>query len=445
MLLRFIAENIASFKDAVEFNAFPSSKSKSHDWHRRQCGHAEILRMSAIYGANGAGKSNLLGCIDLLTKLVKKGRLSELHLLDDLSFRFSEPCHSLPSELAIEFYHCDKIFYYHISFDKEKILTEDLSISLNTKDTLIFSRKDGDIEFRAKYLKGNAKEDFIETFMDALDRIVKSDMPLLSYLGMYYQEEVPIVAEAFAWFCQLQIVLPESITGIVPFVLDRDNDFATLVQSLLPELGTGMQKLSVKKEEINEEIAKRDWHLANAIKAAKQAPGMPQVVFDDKRSSISNIIFENGVIRLESLVSIHSDDKGNEVEVPLSIESDGTKRLIEYMPLLYSVLHQDRVFIVDEIERSIHPILIKSIMRKLSESKIARGQLIFTTHESCLLDQEIFRPDEIWFAQKDVEQATQLYSLSDYNIHKTANIENGYLNGRYGGIPFLSNLQDLHW
>jgi hypothetical protein len=89
--------------------------------------------------------------------------------------------------------------------------------------------------------------------------------------------------------------------------------------------------------------------------------------------------------------------------------------------------------------------MIKDIIRKISESENAKGQLIFTTHESCLLDQSIFRPDEIWFAQKDVEQATQLYPLSDFNIHKTANIENGYLDGRYGGIPFLSNLKDLNW
>ena len=133
------------------------------------------------------------------------------------------------------------------------------------------------------------------------------------------------------------------------------------------------------------------------------------------------------------------------MEMPLRDESDGTRRLIEYMPLLYAIIKNDMVYVVDEIERSIHPILIKDIVRKLSESETAKGQLLFTTHESGLLDQKIFRPDEIWFAQKDAEQATQLYPLSDFNIHNTANIENGYLNGRYGGIPFLSNLKDLHW
>ena len=115
------------------------------------------------------------------------------------------------------------------------------------------------------------------------------------------------------------------------------------------------------------------------------------------------------------------------------------------MPLLYSITHSNKVYVVDEIERSMHPIMIKELIKKLSDSDSAKGQLIFTTHESSLLDQDIFRPDEVWFAQKDVEQATQLYPLSDFNIHKTANIENGYLNGRYGGIPFLSNIHDLHW
>ena len=127
------------------------------------------------------------------------------------------------------------------------------------------------------------------------------------------------------------------------------------------------------------------------------------------------------------------------------MESDGTRRIIEYMPILYTLNQQDTVYVVDEIERSIHPILIKGIIRKLSDSNNIKGQLLFTTHESALLDQNIFRPDEIWFAQKDMEQATQLYPLSDFNIHKTASIENGYLNGRYGGIPFLSNLKDLNW
>ncbi|MDC9725519.1 MAG: AAA family ATPase, partial [Gammaproteobacteria bacterium] len=98
-----------------------------------------------------------------------------------------------------------------------------------------------------------------------------------------------------------------------------------------------------------------------------------------------------------------------------------------------------------EIERSIHPLLIKELVKKFSEDTQTQGQLIFTTHESNLLDQKTFRKDEIWFAEKDNEGCTDLYSLSDFKEHNTTDIRKGYLSGRYGSIPFLANLKDLNW
>ena len=129
----------------------------------------------------------------------------------------------------------------------------------------------------------------------------------------------------------------------------------------------------------------------------------------------------------------------------MGLESDGTQRLVDFMPVVYDVLYGSHVYVIDEIERSIHPIIIKELVSLLSNNKDMNGQIVFTTHESCLLDQNILRTDEIWFAQKNLYGSTVLYSLSDYNVHGTANIENGYLDGRYGGIPFMSNLNELHW
>ena len=183
--------------------------------------------------------------------------------------------------------------------------------------------------------------------------------------------------------------------------------------------------------------------LVKIVKKAKDNPNKIYTLFSS--DDAFNVAYDNGEVWIKKLVAIHKNIDGTITEFSIPNESDGTRRLIEYMPLLYAIVNKDIVYVVDEIERSLHPILIKDIIRKISEIETAKGQLIFTTHESCLLDQNIFRPDEIWFAQKDVEQATQLYPLSDFNIHKTANIENGYLDGRYGGIPFLSNLKDLHW
>jgi AAA15 family ATPase/GTPase len=185
--------------------------------------------------------------------------------------------------------------------------------------------------------------------------------------------------------------------------------------------------------------------LAKVVTDAKEHPGAPQIFVGAQNHEVSNVVVEDGKVYKKTLVTIHTAKNGDDVEMNMNLESDGTRRLIEYMPLLYSILRQEKVLVIDEIERSIHPIMIKTIMSKISEDPHAKGQLIFTTHESCLLDLSIFRPDEIWFTQKDVDQSTRMYPLSDFNIHKTANVENGYLNGRYGGIPFLSNLTDLKW
>ncbi len=440
MLLRFIAQNLASFKNAIEFNSFPSSKTHSHENHKIECGHATVLRLSAIYGANGAGKSNLIECIQLLKGMVESEGLSHFSFSESPAFRFDEECLASPSGMAIEFFSNGNVFYYHIEFNTQKVIVEELFLSKKTKDIKLFARDDKGISINADYMVNASSEQFL----DALNRLVRPDMFLLSFLGKYYPKEMPLASSAFSWFTQsLEIFRPDSIAGFVPHLLDKNPDFEKLVNETIPQMKTGISMLAVKKEVVSEDEIKGSPELQQIAKRAKVQPGMPLSKIDSQSGDTVNYVFENNLLYMKTLVSIHQKLDGTEVEMTMGSESDGTRRLIEYMPLFYSVTKQGGVYIVDEIERSMHPILIKDIIQKLSESNTAKGQLVFTTHESGLLDQNIFRPDEIWFAQKDSEQATQLYPLSDYNIHKTANIENGYLNGRYGGIPFLSNLKDL--
>lgn len=442
MLLRFIAQNLASFKNAIEFNSFPSSKTHSHENHKIECGHATVLRLSAIYGANGAGKSNLIECIQLLKGMVESEGLSHFSFSESPAFRFDEECLASPSGMAIEFFSNGNVFYYHIEFNTQKVIVEELFLSKKTKDIKLFARDDKGISINADYMVNASSEQFL----DALNRLVRPDMFLLSFLGKYYPKEMPLASSAFGWFTQsLEIFRPDSIAGFVPHLLDKNPDFEKLVNETIPQMKTGISMLAVKKEVVSEDEIKGSPELQQIAKRAKVQPGMPLSKIDSQSGDTVNYVFENNLLYMKTLVSIHQKLDGTEVEMTMGSESDGTRRLIEYMPLFYAVTKQGGVYIVDEIERSMHPILIKDIIQKLSESNTAKGQLVFTTHESGLLDQNIFRPDEIWFAQKDSEQATQLYPLSDYNIHKTANIENGYLNGRYGGIPFLSNLKDLHW
>ena len=442
MILRFIAENITSFKDAVEFNTFPSSKSHNHDNHKVSCGHATALRMSAIYGANGAGKSNLIDTLHLLNTMVRNGSILGLGLAD-VPFKFNNNVSSDISGLALEFYYNGNVYYYHVEFSEQVIHLEELLLCNKNKDITIFKREGDDITVKGKFFAQRTNS----LYLDTIKRMVRSDMLMLSFLGYYYPNESSYITEAYRWFVtKLRIVKPEFVSGFVPHLLDTNKSFYDLVNATIPELKTGIDKLAVKKESLTDDIINNNPALQRVVKQAKDHPGEPQT-YSEPFFNNCNIVYdpETDSVYLKKLVSIHKRLDNTEVEMSMLSESDGTRRLIEYMPLFYSVIQNGGVYVVDEIERSIHPIMIKNIIRILSESTSATGQLIFTTHESGLLDQNILRPDEIWFAQKDSEQATQLYPLSDFNIHHTANIENGYLNGRYGGIPFLSNLKDLHW
>ena len=120
MLLRLIAENLTSFKEAIEFNTFPSSKSHSHENHKITCGHATALRMSAIYGANGAGKSNLLQALNLLQTLVKAESLRKIDFYDELAFKLDPQCADKASGLAIEYYYNKSNFYFIVMFTIEE-------------------------------------------------------------------------------------------------------------------------------------------------------------------------------------------------------------------------------------------------------------------------------------------------------------------------------------
>lgn len=445
MLLRFTVENFLSFKDAVEFNLFPSSKSHNHNNHRVNCGSVTGLRMSALYGANGAGKSNLIGAMTLLKNIVQYG-LKVIGSPDDFCFRFSEECKAKPSSFAIEFSIGDVVLYYQIEFDGKLISSEALYRSLKSTDELIFSRgvespeEKITLNLTPKYFSNKLTSDF----KDAIVRILRPDQTLLQLFGEFYSSSSEVIANAYGWIVRrFRILTPAIGAETLPFMLYNNPEFFNMVNKELPLLKTGVDQLVVNSEELVLPEAQAIYK--EEIEKAKKDPGTPIPTDKTMYEGIVNIVFVDGHLYKLTMQPQHKMTDGHLETTPYTFESDGTHRLIDFMPMLYYLKDKDNVFVVDEIERSIHPIMIKELMRTISDSETMKGQLIFTTHESCLLDQDIFRPDEIWFAQKDVEQATQLYPLSDFNIHNTANIENGYLQGRYGGIPFLSNLNDLNW
>jgi uncharacterized protein len=127
------------------------------------------------------------------------------------------------------------------------------------------------------------------------------------------------------------------------------------------------------------------------------------------------------------------------VPFDLDDESDGTQALFAFASRWLALLENDEILFVDEIDTSLHPLLVHHLV-KLLHCSASKAQLVFTTHDTTLLSQRMMRTDQVWFVEKDQQQSTRLYSLADFSPRSNEALEKGYLSGRYGAIPFLSEL-----
>lgn len=446
MLIRFTLKNFLSFKNETEFNLFPS-RTQRLEHHKVQGGGFEFLRYSALYGTNGSGKSNLIKAIALLQNLVLGGKLPLG--MDTLKFKLIKEQLSEPTSLAIEFIENYKPYYYTITFDKDAILYEYLAESNKEEDILVFERSLEDdvqtIKFHEGYYKSDKESLFAEVLSEKL--ILKNEL-VITFLNNKYPDEFELVCRAFNWFDNTLVVIkPDAKPGGIAHILDKTPDVKDFANRFITKLNTGISEVGIEKKKFDEffNTPGDKGVKGKIVEELKDDPSKFSVLTHSETGEEVSLVYENNDLVTKRLITKHKNFKGESVDFNLGEESDGTKRLIDYVPAFQGIIYDTKVFVIDEIERSIHPITIKKIISKLSLNENVKGQLIFSTHESNLLDQKIFRPDEIWFAEKDLEGASQLYSLSDFQVHHTINIENGYLKGRFGGVPFLGNLKDLNW
>ena len=447
MFIRCMLNNIYSFGRETEFNMIPAPRFSRLKGHRYQKPGIELLKLASFYGANGAGKSNLIRALEFLQNIVVSGDLPSPMVL-----RRMKHFHSVgaPTVLAVEFISADIPYIYALEIGEQAVLKEELYISgLGTKDDiLVYERRtieggkivlkffdDFTMTEEGRVLKGILENNLIKQNKTSLKILSELDNPLLLD-----------AKRAFEWFeSKLVIITPEVRSGGLAHKLDIDEEFHRYAEQIMCTFSVGIKKLLTVKKPIEEFFGddnKAD--MERILQKVAEDPDGIGIVLNGDGEEI-NIVEEGGRVFVKQLKTEHTTKGGRSVMFDLSEESDGSIRLLDYLPAFKDLLTKDITYFIDEIERSIHPLLIKEIIRKFSADDTSTGQLVFTTHESNLLDQEIFRQDEIWFVEKDASGCTDFYSLCDFKEHNTKDIRKGYLSGRYGSIPFLSNLKDLNW
>lgn len=229
-------------------------------------------------------------------------------------------------------------------------------------------------------------------------------------------------------------------------VMQDENDLKRGFGALLRYFNTGVD--GVKLIDVQFEKLGIPHDLQRAIKTDLSKSNTDEAFgalrFDDNLYLINLI---DGEIRAKKLMTVHKKMDEADIELfSLGDESDGTKRLFDYIPLILDLIQGGKVFIVDEMERSLHPSLIKQIILLFyKHSKDVSSQLIFTTHESSLMDQKIFRRDEIWLMKKDNNGISSFGRMDNlYNVRFDKMLQNSYLNGEYGATPIFETEEEIN-
>lgn len=437
MLIRFSVENFLSFKDEIELSMIPG-KVRSHKHHVISDGKSrgiKALKAAVLYGANASGKSNLIKAMDFARNLIVTGRRPR-ELILVRPFKFDTDSQNKPSRFEFEFKSGTTFFNYGFVADAEKIREEWLYEISPEKQ--IFEREttaEGEtvVKFGTiKYANADDRE-----FLRFTGRGTRPNQLFLTESierGLHYFEA------AYNWFNEILVILFPHSRPIGLEAELTDKTFNQSFQTLLDVFDTGISGIELVEISSDEEIPKSVRTIRDQFQERTDEDAI--VRGPDGRYLLHRN--EGNEIKVSKFMTTHQV-KGEDRPVLFEVneESDGTQRLFDLIPALLELRKNERVIVIDELDRSLHPHLSSKILELFLNSTTGhQSQLIVTTHESRLLDFDLLRRDEIWFLEKDSEGRSSLYSLEEFSIRDDMDIRKGYLLGRFGGIPIIKNLTE---
>lgn len=443
MLIRFIVENFSSFSSQAELSMV-AGRQEIHPLHLIQSPGSDfkLLRTGVIYGANASGKSNLIKAMAFAKNLIIGGtapmaRIPVRPFLLDASKRTE------PSVFQFSFCHNNDCYTYGFKLTSEKIVEEWLSQIVNGKDYLLFNRNTDS--------EGNAGITFAKQIISTADDknfltlIARGTRPNQLFLTESVQRNVKQFQPVWEWFARrLTIIFPDTHAVGIEFAIKEKNKIGPIFMGLLKMFDTGIVDLD-----------------AHELIVDSALPDMPPAMKNDLESDIkdnhtgvfitgpNNVRYairrnEKGELTALKLQARHPVRGSNEqISFDFSEESDGTQRIVDLLPALTSLLNEDKVIVIDEIDRSLHPHVTYALFQFFLNAGIQiKSQLIAATHAENLLTFKLLRKDEIWMIEKNKDGESRLYSLEEFKPRYDKDIMSGYMNGRFGAIPSIFMAQN---
>lgn len=390
MLIQFSVTNFRSIKDKVTLSML-AGNVKEHPEHLISYANEKYLKSAVIYGANASGKSNIIRAFSFMVDFVLNSHNLQLHKkIPRYPFQFDKDTQYLPGKFEVIFISNGICYAYGFSINDDEVIDEYLYHYPKGRQAIIFERSNTR-DFR--FVKDVSKQNSFK------ERTSANKLYLSVAANWNYSEVIP----AFEWFASCQFFTKDIRTTSSKF---ENIDFKNSILSMLKVADFGINDLILKNS--------------------------------------GDLNYIDSVFPTDNLKTVHRvyDTNGQPSYYDLNIgeESDGTRAYLEVICFAKKALDEGTVFIADEIDAHLHPLLTKHLVSLFNsnESNAKNAQLIFTSHSTMLLDSDTLRRDQIWFTEKEEETAvTNLFSLYDFPIKKGTEIEKGYLLGRYGAIPFI--------
>jgi AAA15 family ATPase/GTPase len=444
MLIKLIVDNFKSFNKETELTMIPSKKTRKKVTHKISVKKTPLLKYAVIYGANAAGKSNLVEVFNFIQYCVEKTIPAQAAAMFCKS---EENNANRASTFELQFTVNEKFYAYGFSLLlKERNITAEWLYELyqNGSAKTLFERKEGEKpQLGENVLLEKGDETKLQIYLEDFDE--NSNMLFLSFMntGKKYKSDSKMLffKDTFNWITNnLEICTPH--TSLNSFEYYYDEASLTTINELIKTFDTGISKVSINeisREELKKELPEPIFNkLAEKLRKQLEDDDFKEVKIsiriNDSFFNIENS--KNGELKVTTIKLSHSNSY---FDFTFKEESDGTRRLFELLDILLNK-SENKVYVIDEMERSLHPKLTAKFIELFDqlhpEQKI---QLIFTTHESTIMDQELFRRDEIWFVERDKDNNSILYSLDKFKQRYDKKLSKAYLEGRYGAVPVFTS------
>jgi uncharacterized protein len=434
VLIRFRARNFRSLKEEQELSLVASSLKDSPEAVTQVKGlDLGLVRAAAIYGANASGKSNVIRALAYMSSAVQNSQrqwapegpiLREPFLLDPQSKLDSS---SFEVDLLLD----SVRYHYGFTLNDREILEEWLDAYPLGKRQIWFKREHRDFTFGKKMGGDNP----------AIERLTRPNSLFLSAAAQNNHEGL---LPLYQWFVERLGYVPRERGQHIQYTTQacKDENVKSWVLQVLRAADMGIAGLEVREEDLLPPLVTKDMSEEDRVLWAELDEGLRKLAAGSK--GLGGFSEKKQILSL-----IHKGSNRQGVPFGPENESEGTVAFFGLLGPLVHTIPSGGTLCVDELDASLHPLLALGVLHYFSNPTLnPRGaQIIFTTHDTNILDRASLRRDQIWFTEKDAEGGTHLYPLTDFKPRKNENLERGYLQGRYGAVPFIGSpdfLANLH-